>query len=538
MSSPSHALWGENTLPPQRILPTSTSKALHDVQTSRDIENRCLASLPPHTLVTRAGQLSARLLMACHPHHRHVWVLAGPGNNGSDGLETAATLKAQGRVVHVTHVPSSVSSSLCEPTQALHSLQQAQIAGVPISHGPPPWANAPDIVIVDALLGIGIRAAPREPILHWIRQANQHPAPVLALDVPSGLDADTGHIHTPGSAVQAQITLSLLTLKPGLFTGLGRDACGDIWYTDLGCTHTVAATPASAWLLGQDTHRHDPLHRQHHQHKGDFGAVTILGGASGMHGAAHLAARAALKVGAGRVYLSTLDTPASHAPSASDSWPEIMTRPLTQAPYAQAGVVTVCGCGGGDEVTAILPQVLAHAPALVLDADALNAISRLPSLREALKARVAQNQATVLTPHPLEAARLLGQATADVQAHRLRSARILADNTGAIVVLKGSGTVIATPGHPSVSVNSTGNPSLATAGTGDVLAGWIAGYWAQGLSPSNAAALAVFQHGQIAEWFTNETPSALALRASDLLHDLVPQAQMDRHPGRNPNHIG
>ncbi len=313
---------------------------------------------------------------------------------------------------------------------------------------------------------------------------------MIAVDVPSGLSADTGQ----GDSVRADHTLCLLTLKPGLFTARGRDAAGQVWFDDL----QVAAAPdlACAELAGPPA---VPA-RPHASHKGSYGDVAVIGGAPGMAGAAVLAATAALTAGAGRVFLCPLD---ARAAGLLPNRPELMVRDWVSLPLET--MVVAVGCGGGTAVASALPAVLARARSLVLDADALNEVAADPALQGALRERTAHGQPTVLTPHPLEAARLLGVQTADVQADRLRSARELAQRFGCVVVLKGSGTVIAAPGALP-RINPTGNARLATGGTGDVLAGMLAAALAGGGDAVDAAAAAVYRHGLLADQWPVQQP--------------------------------
>jgi hydroxyethylthiazole kinase-like uncharacterized protein yjeF len=334
---------------------------------------------------------------------------------------------------------------------------------------------------------------------------------VLAADVPSGLDADTG--AALGACVDAHHTLTFLTLKPGLFTASGRDHAGRVWLDALG-TDIAALTgndAAHAWLRSLAA-RLPMSARRHAQHKGSFGDVAVVGGAVGMAGAALLAARAAHAAGAGRVYVELLDV--STATALDPLRPELMFRSdWSSQTDALASATVVCGCGGGTAVRSKLPRILSRASRLVLDADALNAIAADSGLVTLLRARAAHS--TVLTPHPLEAARLLGVTTTDVQADRLRAARELADRYATIVVLKGSGSVISAPGELP-SINASGNASLANAGTGDVLAGWIGGLWSQTVAPALEIVLrAVAEHGAAAE-----PARAGALRAGDLIERL------------------
>ena len=335
----------------------------------------------------------------------------------------------------------------------------------------------------------------------WLQRMHAGPAPVLSADTPSGLNADTGVLARnflapaggPDSGTR-RLCLSLLTLKPGLFTAQGRDAAGELWFDDLDAM--PGAGRPTARLPGEPP----TLPRPHNSHKGSYGDVAVIGGAPGMAGAALLAATAALHAGAGRVYVAPLDAALAPLDTAQ---PELMFRPLDALDLAAMAVV--CGCGGGTAVRDALPRVLQAAQALVLDADALNAIAADGALQMLLATRAPSLRPTVLTPHPLEAARLLGTGTAEVQADRLRAAQELAERFGATVVLKGSGTIVATAGKVPV-INTTGNARLATAGTGDVLAGMIGAALAAGRPAMAASCDAVWRHGDLADRWPASVP--------------------------------
>jgi len=476
-----------------RIAP-GHSWALHDAAATRALEAAAAAGLPPHTLMQRAGSGLARLARALEPHARRAWVACGPGNNGGDGLEAAGALARAGLAVTVTWL----GSQACAPADARASLARAREAGVQWSDGPP---AAFDLAI-DALLGMGASRPLSGTGAAWadrLSRARQAGQVVLAADLPSGLSADTGC----GPAVQASHTLSLLTLKPGLFTAQGRDAAGEIWFDPLG----VEGQGMPTARLNAPAPRPP---RPHDSHKGRWGDVAVVGGAPGMAGAALLAAGAALHAGAGRVFVALLD---DRAMAADPTQPELMLRPL--ASLDPRPLHAVVGCGGGDAVRPALPRLLSLARTLVLDADALNAVAQDASLQALLQARGARGAPTVLTPHPLEAARLLGLSAAQVQADRLAAAGALAGRFGAVTVLKGSGTVIAAPGQMP-RINPTGDARLATGGTGDVLAGWIGAGLAEGQEPFEAACEAVYAHGAAADaWPAGQalTASALAARA-------------------------
>ena len=499
----------------QAVSHPSSRLALHAVDASRRIERDTQAGLAPHTLMRRAGLAVARLALAIAPHARTVWIAAGPGNNGGDGFEAALHLLQAGKTVRVTFAGDAARL----PADAADALGRAQVAGVAIGVDAAPALGAQDIAI-DALLGLGASRAPQGRIAELVAGINALACPVLAVDLPSGLDAMTGQpLGDAGACVRATHTLALLTVKPGLYTGHGRDFAGEVWFDDLGVDRST--TPPDAWLSGADEAFAVRAPRRHAQHKGSFGDLAVVGGAPGMTGAALLAARAAHAAGAGRVFVSLLEPDAPGQAMALDpSRPELMFRRAwwDGAPPVLAAATVVAGCGGGDAVRSVLPRLLGLAGRLVLDADALNAIAADPGLQTQLSARSARGQPSVLTPHPLEAARLLGVASTDVQADRLRSAQALAERFACVVLLKGSGSIVAAPGRVP-HVNPTGNAALATAGTGDVLAGWIGGLWAQPGAPDRAFAAAVsaaHSHGAAAD-----SVPAGPLRAADLVEAMT-----------------
>jgi len=473
----------------QPITP-ALSRPLHTVAATRALEAALAATLPPHTLMQRAGLATARLALALAPHARTFWIACGPGNNGGDGLEAALHLQQWGKTALVSWLGTPGTA----PADARAAHARAQAAGVRFLEAPPAACDA----CIDALLGIGATRAPEGRLAGWIAHINTLTVPVLAVDLPSGLNADTGATHGP--CVRASHTLSLLTLKPGLFTAHGRDQAGQVWFEPLGADPGVAAPQAR--LGGAPP----PAARPHASHKGSYGDVAVIGGAPGMSGAALLAATAALHAGAGRVFVGLLD---GGSLGVDPAQPELMFRaPDSLAP---AGLTVVAGCGGGHAIAAQLPRLLSAAPRLVLDADALNSIANDSALQTLLRARSERDRQTVLTPHPLEAARLLGCTAAAVQHDRLAAAQQLAQQFGCTVVLKGSGTVLAAPGETPL-INPTGNARLATAGTGDVLAGMIGARLAGGETAFAAAAAAVWLHGQAADrWPADQALTAGAL---------------------------
>jgi len=463
---------------------------LHDVAATRRLERAAAVALPAHSLMQRAGESVARLAMAITPHARVVWIACGPGNNGGDGFEAASWLQQRGFAPVVTFAGDEARL----PQDARRSLDRARKAGVTLATLPPArWDLG-----IDALLGIGSTRPPGGAMASWLQQMDAALAPVLAIDLPSGLNADTGVIAREGrwqGGPGARYCLSLLTLKPGLFTAQGRDASGEVWFDNLGCDSS-AESP-----IAQLSGAAPAARRQHASHKGSYGDVAVLGGATGMTGAALLAASAALHAGAGRVLVGLLDP---HAAGVDGAQPELMLRGANTLDLRTA--TAVVGCGGGDAIAALLPRVLTTSPRAVLDADALNAIARDTALKSLLHARANRGAITVLTPHPLEAARLLGSDVAAVQADRLAAARALASRFEAVVVLKGSGSVIVAPGQVVPCINATGNARLATAGTGDVLAGMIGAALATGRPPFDAAREAVWRHGNLADRWPDDRP--------------------------------
>jgi hydroxyethylthiazole kinase-like uncharacterized protein yjeF len=472
----------------QRIT-SATVANLFDIAATRRIEQVAATALPAHTLMQRAGLAVARLAMAVAPHARTIWVACGPGNNGGDGFEAAAQLQHRGFLPIVTFLGDENRL----PPDARASLQRAHDAHVIFGSKPP----AEYKLAIDALLGIGAARPPEGVMADWLRQMHSTAQPVLSVDVPSGLNADTGVLSDiAGPQASIRHCLTFLTLKPGLFTAQGRDAAGTVWFDDLGCDST-AEQPA-ARLAG--TPKTQP--RTHASHKGSYGDVAVIGGAPGMAGAALLAGSAALHAGAGRVFVGLLDPSAAAVDTAQ---PELMLRDASTLDLS--AMTVVCGCGGGAAVRTALPRVLATAAALVLDADALNAIAADSALQTQLTSRARRGRPTVITPHPLEAARLLGCTAIDIQADRLAAARQLASRFGVVAVLKGSGTVVADESGAPPVLNLTGNARLASAGTGDVLAGMIGAALAAQQPAFEAAHEAVWRHGHIADtWPADAAP--------------------------------
>ncbi len=530
----------------QRIT-SYTSQHLHTAAQTRALERQLTALLPRNTLMNRAGAAVARLGKALAPHARCVWVACGPGNNGGDGLAAAAQLQPWAMANGIELLVTWSGNEAHLPADALNALQQARASGVRFVKTAPTHCD----LVIDAVLGLGVRTQNSErdntnPYTHaLVKQVSACTGLRLCVDIPSGLNPDTGSMTVANNSIpssaKALFTLTFLTLKPGLFTADGRDASGEIWFDDLGA-EAAQVNPGNLWLGSSQQSKTLATRMRHSSHKGSHGDVWLVGGqhlshnGTGMTGAVVLAARAALHAGAGRVFVVPL------GPSAVD-WdavqPELMFRSpdVLSGPGPLAGGCWVCGCGGGELVKAHVARLARDAHTLVLDADALNAMSDDPGMAEAVRERQDRGQLTVLTPHPLEAARLLGQTTAHVQTDRVHSARALAHKFGALCVLKGSGTVTATPSGKTV-INNSGNGRLATAGTGDVLAGMLGAALAQ-LHASNQAPSThsrdtneqmamdttvlgmvtdtVWRHGHVADNWEGQDPTLTANRLSNAL---------------------
>ncbi len=484
--------------------------ALYCLSDIRSIELAAQATLPPGSLMQRAGTASAELALSLLPKsdapHR-ILVLAGPGNNGGDALDAAARLCHSCDVAILLFAdPATLpTDARLAHERALHSSAEFLDVDEVASALQGDWS-----LVLDGLFGIGL-SRPIAGALHAvIAQLNQQAMPVLALDIPSGLDADTGNVvgGKDGIAVCAGHTITFIGDKPGLHTADGRDHAGDVSVAALDIDIALFP-PTRAWLNDADLFIHALQPRRQNTHKGSFGDVAIVGGAQGMTGAALLAGRAAAMCGAGRTYIAF----AGEAPALDLEQPELMCRKAQEFDFSTATLVVGTGLGVSSAAKALVTNALASRHAIVVDADALNIIAQDPVLQQTLAARSA---ASVLTPHPLEAARLLGVTSAEIQSDRVAAARLLAQRLESIVVLKGSGSVIAGP-DGLVAINPTGNPGLATAGSGDVLAGVCGALLAQGWPAWEAALAAVWLHGRAADILVEQGIGPIGLTAGELI---------------------
>lgn len=477
---------------------------LYTVAQLRTIEQHAGAGLDTGALMQRAGRAGSDAALALLGERRDapVLVLAGPGNNGGDALEVAANLADTGIDVTVLHLPGQRDAST-ETAAAYDRARAGTVGWIDMLPPDAEWALA-----IDGLFGIGLERPLADTHRELVDGVNALNCPVLALDVPSGLDADTGNVIGPdGVAVRASHTITFLGDKPGLHTADGRDHAGRVTVDGLGVDR--ADGPQSTASLSTPTlfSAHLVARRQN-THKGSFGDVAVVGGAHGMAGAPVLAARGALFAGAGRVFVAAVGEPAGY----DSSQPELMFRRADDLDFF--GRTLVLGPGMGDSADAIrvLARALDSDSPLVLDADALNLIGASPDLQSRLAQRAAP---AILTPHPLEGARLLGMTPAVVQADRLESAREMALRMNATVILKGSGSVIARP-DGEVLINPTGNAGLATPGSGDVLAGLCGALLTQGWPGWEAAAAATWIHGAAADALVDEGVGPIGMTAGEL----------------------
>lgn len=516
---------------------------LYSVAELRAIEHAAAAVLPDGALMQRAGQSGANAALDLLPFSTDgakVLVLAGPGNNGGDALEAAAHLAYAGATVTVLHYPPTAEPS-AERAAALQRARLSDVRFADISDDDAASvagggadavvAGAEWALVVDGLFGIGLKRPLVGAMGAVVAAVNQLKCPVLALDVPSGLDADTGAIVGAGAsdgedsvAIRATHTITFIADKPGLHTCEGRDYAGLVDVSRLEIDASLFP-PASMHVNDVKLFARHLRPRQHSSHKGSYGNVAVIGGAQGMRGAPLLAARAALHGGAGRVYALFVDEPLA----CDSGQPELMCRAADDFDLDTATLVIGPGLGASSAAAALLARAIDSPGALLADADALNLIAATPALQAALAER---KQSAVLTPHPLEAARLLGRSVGEVQADRIGAARELAAALNAVVVLKGSGTVIAAP-TGGVVVNTTGNPALATAGTGDVLSGLCGSLLAQGWPQWDAALAAVWLHGMAADVLVADGAGPIGLTAGELIPAIrMALNRMVQHHGR------
>lgn len=470
----------------------------------RKLEELANAEPDAPVLMERAGLAAADLARnLCGDTAKAVLVLAGPGNNGGDAFEVAAHLKRG--FFRVSVVFAGERSKLPKDAQA--ALGKWEAAGGTLL-GAIPETSRFDLAI-DGLFGIGLTRPLEGAHAALVGKLNALGAPILSLDIPSGINADTGAVM--GHAVRASHTITFIAHKPGLLTLDGPDHCGMLKLDTLGIEPESVLDPEGE-LLDESILEEAIRPRPRNFHKGQAGSVGVLGGSAGMVGAAVIAGRAALQCGAGRVYLGLL-TP--RPPCVDYAQPELMLR--KPSALTEKGLVDMLVAGPGMGRTAsgknVLRGALAAPVPLLLDADALNLIAATRALASAVSKRDAP---TIMTPHPAEAARLLGRTTGEVQTDRVASAREIARRYRSLVVLKGNGSVIAEP-EGAFWINPTGNPGMASAGMGDALAGMIAALCAQGADPLQALLAGTYLHGAAADALAASGSGPVGITASEVI---------------------
>ncbi|HUG03945.1 MAG TPA: NAD(P)H-hydrate dehydratase, partial [Steroidobacteraceae bacterium] len=455
------------------------------------------------TLMSRAGEAALACLQRAWPDAERMTILCGAGNNAGDGYVLAARARSAGLQVSVM--------ALTDPSKLQGAAAQAfaEFTAGGGRHGAfAAMTAAASPLAVDALLGTGIARDVDGAMRECIEAVNAAGRPVFALDLPSGLDADTGLVR--GVAMRATRTLTFVGLKSGLFLGAAPDHVGTLEFAGLGLPDAVREGMAPVMTrLDADILEDVLLPLRRSAHKGEHGRVLVIGGRA-MAGAARLAGEAALRTGSGIV---TVATSASHVSAIVGRRPELIAVPVVSADeleplLATAHAVAIGpGLGLDDTAAALLDAAIACGKPLVVDADALTLLSRRPRRQDAW----------ILTPHPGEAARLLGSDTAAIQRDRLGAAQSIAAKFGGVAVLKGAGTIVcAPPATPWIC--DRGNPGMATAGSGDVLTGIVVALAATGVGAARAAAAGVWIHAMAGDRAAGVRPRGTI--ASDLIAEL------------------
>ncbi len=468
--------------------------------------------IPGYTLMQRAGQAALDLLLECWPRPGMLSIFCGTGNNGGDGFVIAALAKRQG--INVTVLLVGAEEKITADARLAY--EAALQAGVSIKafNKDKSCLNG---VLVDALLGTGLSGDVRGEYAEAIELINASGLPVLAIDIPSGLCSDTGTVL--GVCVRAKYTMTFIGVKQGLLTAQGPAYMGKLHFADLQVPKAVYQRVPFACLrpsLSQLLNALSPRSRD--ANKGHFGHVLVVGGDYGMAGATAMAAEAAARMGAGLVSVATRP---EHVTAIVSRRPEIMVHGVVSGqelePLLKKPTVIVIGPGLGRSAWAeqllqkVVQQTDVSGQPLLLDADALNILS------EGRVVPKPQRDNWVLTPHPGEAARLLGCDNAELQADRFAAVKNLQQRYGGVVVLKGAGSLVA--GDESLTLCDLGNPGMASGGMGDVLSGVIGGLLAQGLSLAQAASLGVSLHARAAD-LSAANNGERGLLASDLFHPL------------------
>jgi ADP-dependent NAD(P)H-hydrate dehydratase / NAD(P)H-hydrate epimerase len=462
------------------------------------------AGIPSYTLMTRAGETGLRALRSSWPAAERVLIVCGPGNNAGDGYVLARAALEQRLKVTV--------AALADPANLKGDARRAWTDFLTAGGDTTGWhrelIDQAD-VIVDALFGVGLSRGIEGEAAACIEGINESQVPVLSLDTPSGLDANTGRVF--GAAVRADRTISFLGLKLGFYLGEGPNCTGIVMCDSLELPNAVFdLVPAAGFRIDEDTVARTLPRRRRTTHKGQQGHVLLIGGGVGMSGAARLAGEAALRVGSGLV---TVATQPENVAAIAANRPELICRAVKHAAdlallIERADVVAIGPGLGQDEWARAMEEGVRQCDKpMVIDADALNLLAQEPR----------KNSNWILTPHPGEAGRLIGSNAGDVQADRLGAARQIVARYGGVVVLKGAGTLVVDDSDPP-HICDRGNPGMASPGMGDVLTGVIAGILAQGASIKDAARTGVFVHAMAGDMAAHRGERGLL--ASDLFNYL------------------
>ena len=459
----------------------------------RAIEEQAFATQESFAVMEKAAAAVAR---ACVDLADPLLLVAGRGNNGGDAMVAGTLLRMARRQVAVWQpLGAAGSGGDAERAARLYASVQGRIESAE-----PDWHTIG--AVVDGLFGIGLARDLEGLAAQVVTKINATQLSVVAIDVPSGLCADHGTVR--GAAIKALRTITFFSHKPGLLMRAGKDYAGLVTVADLGHADLVAGHGGE--VVGGPIGL-EPLRRTADSHKGSYGILAVAGGAEGMTGALYLATRSAVAHGAGKVFAVPLD---DNNPGLDLGCPEVMWRQTL--PPSVTGIVFGVGAGTGPTAQAMFKQIVNCNVPCVIDADGLNLLAANQDLGKEL---VACPQPRILTPHPTEAARLLGVTTQDVQADRVGHAQHLARNLASVVVLKGSGTVIADPSGRWGIVDA-GNPGLAQAGSGDVLAGVIGALLVQGMDVWDAAATGAWLHATAADQVLKQVGGPLGLPLQDI----------------------
>lgn len=479
---------------------------VYSVASVREIDRAAIEDhrIPGYTLMTRAGAAALHAARRRFPDARRWQVICGAGNNGGDGYVVARLAANEGIGVSVLALvdPASLSGDA-----AVAYGDFAAAGGVVM-----PWADEIDNkaeLLVDAILGSGLEREVGGKFAKAVSAMNAHAANVVALDIPTGIHGDSGKVL--GAAIEADLTVTFVGLKAGLFLDNAANFCGELIFDGLDIPDVCRAAVSPAFRRIDDALLARVLSpRPRASHKGDFGHVLVIGGGDGMPGAARLCGEAALRAGAGRVSIATAP---AHAAILTATRPELMSHAVAEAadlePLLEKTDVVAFGPGLGDSAwaRALFEVVAADTRPAVWDADALNLLAETPDRAEL----------RIITPHPGEAGVLLGQPTDEVQSDRVAAVRALQDRFGGVAVLKGAGTLISA-GAETPSICTSGNPGMAAAGMGDVLTGIIAALLAQGLPTAQGAMAGVESHARAGDIAASRGERGLI--ASDLIAEL------------------